>query len=90
MSTDKIKAVQENLDETTTLLKDNIDKLLQRETKLNDIQDKTEDLEYSSIRFKVQSTRLRRQMWWNNMKLIIVVVGVALLVLGIILCIIFI
>ncbi len=77
--TDRLKETQSKTAEVKTHLKTNIEKLLDRDQKLSDIDQRADQLEYGSRQFQYGATRLKRKMWWTNIKawiiLIIIILG---------------
>ncbi|KAB1214003.1 hypothetical protein CJ030_MR5G017266 [Morella rubra] len=57
---------------------------LDRGEHLNQIADKAEDLRDQAQQFKVKGTQIRRKMWYQNMKIKLVVLGILLLLVLII------
>lgn len=47
---------------------DNINKVMQRGEQLDTLQNKTDDLQNSSLQFKRGASRVRKAMWWKDMK----------------------
>ena len=84
-----IDRLEQDIDEVTHLLKNNVEKVLERGDKLEDLQDRSEDLTASSIQFKTRSRDLRRKMCCQNFKmtciLIIVISAIIAVVILIIL-----
>uniref|UniRef100_A0A3P9H1X7 Si:ch73-234b20.5 n=1 Tax=Oryzias latipes TaxID=8090 RepID=A0A3P9H1X7_ORYLA len=78
-SSGKLDQVQSQVNEVKDILKDNIDKVLERGDRLNELIDKTDDLQASADSFQKTSTRVARKYWWKNIKLMIII-GVVLLV----------
>ncbi|KAI8909995.1 synaptobrevin [Powellomyces hirtus] len=50
-------------------MQDNINKVMQRGEHLDTLQNKTDDLQNSSLQFKRGANRVRKQMWWKDMKM---------------------
>ncbi|KAL5996057.1 hypothetical protein ACLOJK_026130 [Asimina triloba] len=76
----KLQQVKAQVSEVKNIMMENIDKALDRGEKLDVLQDKTEDLRSQVAQsFKKQGTKIRRKMWYKNMKIKIVVLGVLLL-----------
>lgn len=66
-------------------MKDNINKVSQRGENLNSLQDKTDNLATSAQGFRRGANRVRKQMWWKDMKMrICIIVGIILLLIVII------
>ena len=57
----------------------NIEKVIDRGERIEILVDKTEALSQASFAFKKRSTALRRQMWWKNQKLVLMMVCVGIL-----------
>ncbi|KAJ3159831.1 hypothetical protein HDU86_001483 [Geranomyces michiganensis] len=68
-SSSKAAHVQNQVNEVTAIMQDNINKVMQRGEHLDTLQDKTDDLQNSSLQFKRGANRVRKQMWWKDMKM---------------------
>lgn len=64
-----LSKVKEDILGVTKAMQNNISKVLDRGSKLEDLQDKTEDLDLSAFKFVHGSRKLQRKMWWQNFKL---------------------
>ncbi|OPJ77114.1 vesicle-associated membrane protein 4 [Patagioenas fasciata monilis] len=78
---DKIRHVQNQVDEVIDVMQENITKVIERGERLDDLQDKSESLSDNATAFSNRAKQLRRQMWWRGckMKAIIALVVVILL-----------
>ncbi|XP_054614089.1 vesicle-associated membrane protein 8 [Dunckerocampus dactyliophorus] len=76
----KLNHVQGQVNEVKVILKDNIDKVLERGDRLDDLIGKTDDLQASADSFQRTSTRVARKYWWKNIKMMILI-GVVVLVI---------
>ena len=66
-------------------MKDNINKVSQRGERLDSLQDKTDNLATSAQGFRRGANRVRKQMWWKDMKMrICIIVGIIILLILII------
>jgi vesicle-associated membrane protein 4 len=83
-SNSKIQSVQKEVDEVVGIMNDNINKVMERGEKLDSLQEKTDDLQQSSLQFKRGATRVRKQMWFKNVKLNIAIAVVVIIILLII------
>ncbi|PWN90089.1 synaptobrevin [Acaromyces ingoldii] len=78
-------AIQSQIDETVGVMRDNINKVNERGENLNDLQGKTDNLAVSAQGFRRGANRVRKQMWWKDMKMrILIIVGIIILLLIII------
>ncbi|KAG8968574.1 SNAP receptor, synaptobrevin [Tulasnella sp. 425] len=81
----KTAALQADIDKTVDLMQKNIAKVAERGERLDDLQDKTDNLAVSAQGFRRGANRVRKNMWWKDMKMrIIIAVGVAILLVIII------
>lgn len=81
---DNVTALQNQVHEVTGIMKQNVEKVLERGEKLDDLVDKTDDLQASSNTFKVTSRKISRKMFWRNRKMMIIIAVVSLVVITII------
>jgi len=66
-------------------MRDNINKVSQRGERLDALQDKTDNLAVSAQGFRRGANRVRKQMWWKDMKMRIwIIVGIIVLLIVII------
>lgn len=80
----KLDQVQAQVNEVNVILKDNIQKVLDRGDRLDDLIGKTDDLQSTADSFQRTSTRVARKYWWKNVKMMIiigVVVGIIVLLI---------
>ena len=66
-------------------MQDNLNKASQRGDRLDALQDKTDNLATSAQGFRRGANRVRKQMWWKDMKMrICIIVGIIILLIIII------
>ncbi|XP_067114074.1 vesicle-associated membrane protein 8 isoform X1 [Osmerus mordax] len=75
----KLDQVQGQVNEVKVILKDNINKVLERGEKLDDLIDKTDDLRSTADTFQRTSARVARKYWWKNTK-IMIIIGVVVVI----------
>lgn len=77
--------VRKSIGEIKNIMVDNISKLFERGEKLDNIVDKTEDLQKESIEFKKKSNTLKKKMKYKNIIcisliiLLIIIVGLIIM-----------
>ncbi|KAI8911534.1 synaptobrevin-domain-containing protein [Gorgonomyces haynaldii] len=76
--------VQNQVDEVVGIMQNNINKVMQRGEQLDSLQNKTEDLQQSSLQFKRGANQVRKDMWWKDMKLKLIIGGIVAIVIVII------
>uniref|UniRef100_A0A7M4FAQ0 V-SNARE coiled-coil homology domain-containing protein n=1 Tax=Crocodylus porosus TaxID=8502 RepID=A0A7M4FAQ0_CROPO len=80
-ASDTISTLQIQVDDVKNVMTKNIDKVLQREEKLSELVDRTDDLQTAADAFQKTSTKISRKMWWKNFKMIILIVVIFLIIL---------
>ena len=75
------------VDEIAGIMKSNIDKVIEREGKLHELDKSACRLEIEATKFETNATKLSSNFWWQNMKMRLYIAGgiVALVILIIIL-----
>ena len=67
-------------------MRENINKVSQRGERLDALQDKTDNLAVSAQGFRRGANRVRKQMWWKDMKMrMCLIAGIIILILVIVL-----
>ncbi|XP_075266519.1 LOW QUALITY PROTEIN: vesicle-associated membrane protein 8 [Salarias fasciatus] len=80
-SPSRLDGVQGQVNEVKVILKDNINKVLERGDRLDDLIGKTDDLQATADSFQRTSTRVARKYWWKNIKMMILIGVVVLIIL---------
>lgn len=75
---EKLLKVKAQVSEVKNIMLENIDKTIERGENLTDLSYKAEDLRHSAQSFKEKGTQIRRKMWYKNMKIKLVVLGILL------------
>ncbi|KAK5229513.1 Vesicle membrane receptor protein (v-SNARE) [Exophiala xenobiotica] len=83
--TQRTAALQAQIDDTVGVMRENINKVSQRGERLDSLQDKTDNLAVSAQGFRRGANRVRKQMWWKDMKMrMCLIVGIIVLLIVII------
>ncbi|KAH7409502.1 synaptobrevin-domain-containing protein [Cadophora sp. MPI-SDFR-AT-0126] len=78
-------ALQAQIDDTVGVMRENINKVSQRGERLDSLQDKTDNLAVSAQGFRRGANRVRKQMWWKDMKMrMCLIIGIIILLIVII------
>ncbi|KAI0189476.1 synaptobrevin-domain-containing protein [Astrocystis sublimbata] len=81
----RTQALQAQIDDTVGVMRDNINKVSQRGERLDALQDKTDNLAVSAQGFRRGANRVRKQMWWKDMKMrMCIIIGIIILLVIII------
>ncbi|XP_057688747.1 vesicle-associated membrane protein 8 [Corythoichthys intestinalis] len=81
---DKVQSLKSEVDGVKHIMTQNVDRILARGERLDDLMGKSEDLQDGAKHFKHTSHKVARSYWWKNVKLIIVIVVVVLIIVLII------
>jgi len=76
--------LQNQVDEVRDVMTQNIDKILKRGDRLEDLVDKTTELETTAIQFNHTAKKVKRKMWWKNTKMTLILVVVVVIIIAII------
>ena len=80
-----IECCEQQIDDTVGVMRENINKVSQRGERLDSLQDKTDNLAASAQGFRRGANRVRKQMWWKDMKMrMCLIIGIILLLVIII------
>ncbi|CAI5784765.1 Vesicle-associated membrane 8-like [Podarcis lilfordi] len=75
-----ISTLQVQVDDVKNVMSQNIEKVLDREERLSELADRSDDLQTAAHGFQKTSTKISRKMWWKNTKMIIIIVSVVLVI----------
>ncbi|KAK9522289.1 hypothetical protein VZT92_018764 [Zoarces viviparus] len=81
---DKVQTLKDQVDGVKDIMTQNVDRILARGERLDDLMGKSEDLQAGAQHFKQTSQKVARVYWWKNVKLVVVIVVVVLIVVLII------
>ncbi|CAN1146911.1 Putative vesicle-associated membrane protein 726 [Linum perenne] len=72
----KIAKVKAQVSEVKGVMMENIEKVLDRGEKIELLVDKTDNLRLQAQDFRQQGTKIKRKMWYENMKMKLIVFGI--------------
>ena len=72
------------VDEVVGIMRSNIDKVMERDGRLSELDSRAENLHHASVNFAQTGTRLRKKMWWENMKMKLILLAILCTVITII------
>ena len=76
--------IQAKVEEVKVVMVRNVQKIIERGDRLEDLQERSENLEMHADQFRVTATRVRKKMWWQNMKMKLIIAAIVLLAIFII------
>jgi len=74
-------ALQAEIDSTVGIMRDNINKVSERGERLDSLQDKTDNLATSAQGFRRGANRVRKAMWWKDMKMRMCIIGAIVVII---------
>nr|CCC93305.1 putative synaptobrevin [Trypanosoma congolense IL3000] len=77
-SDEKVQKVKSAVEEVKGIALDNVERVIQRGQRIDDIVRSTEDLQLQAQGFQRSSRDLRQQMWWSSVKGKLLMAGVVL------------
>jgi len=80
-----LNEVKIQVDETTQIMKNNIEKVLQRDEKLGDLEEQAEVLVEGAQRFQKKTNKLKWKMYWADKRFLAGIIMMLLLLIIIIL-----
>eukprot|EP00029_Vermamoeba_vermiformis_P004076 TRINITY_DN14604_c0_g1_i1.p1 TRINITY_DN14604_c0_g1~~TRINITY_DN14604_c0_g1_i1.p1 ORF type:complete len:211 (-),score=62.28 TRINITY_DN14604_c0_g1_i1:110-742(-) len=81
---DKVKAIQKEIDSVKDIMMENIDHVLKRGERLEDLMNKTDEMANEADQFRRGATKLKNAMWWKNVRLMIILAVVVIIIILII------
>ncbi|EAW08811.1 SNAP receptor SNC2 [Aspergillus clavatus NRRL 1] len=80
----RTREIDKKIQETVDTMRSNIFKVSERGERLDSLQDKTDNLAVSAQGFRRGANRVRKQMWWKDMKMRVCLVICVILLLVVI------
>ncbi|XP_029473167.1 vesicle-associated membrane protein 1-like [Rhinatrema bivittatum] len=71
-SNKRLQQTQAQMDEVVDIMRVNVDKVLKRDQKLMELDDRADALQAGASQFETSTCKLRRKYWWKNCKMMII------------------
>ncbi|XP_058700057.1 vesicle-associated membrane protein 2-like isoform X1 [Poecile atricapillus] len=87
-SNKRLQQTQAQVDEVVDIMRMNVDKVLERDQKLSELDNRADALQAGASQFETSAAKLKRKYWWKNCKMMIIlgVVCAVILIIIIMLC----
>lgn len=72
---EKVAGLRQQVSEVKNVMLNNIDSVMSRGIKMEDLEERTDVLRNEALRFQDSGRRVQRKMWYNNLKVKGVVIG---------------
>lgn len=79
-----IAQAQAQVDEVVVIMRENMEKVLERDERLTELDSRADALQVDSQQFASTATRIKRKYWWQNIKMWIILIIVVVVILIII------
>ncbi|XP_063059321.1 vesicle-associated membrane protein 2 [Engraulis encrasicolus] len=78
----RLQQTQAQVDEVVDIMRVNVDKVLERDQKLSELDDRADALQAGASQFETSAAKLKNKYWWKNAKMMIIlgVIGVIVLI----------
>jgi len=83
-SSDRLQNTQKQVDEVVDIMKTNVERIMEREEKLQTLDERANNLSLSANEFQTTSGKLKRKMWWKNLKMMLILGGIVVVLIVII------
>lgn len=80
----RLGQTQKQVDQVVDIMRQNMDKVLERDAKLSELDNRADALQAGASQFETSAGRLKRKMWWQNCKMWIILIVVILVIIAII------
>ncbi|XP_076253890.1 neuronal Synaptobrevin isoform X2 [Rhynchophorus ferrugineus] len=79
----RLQQTQAQVDEVVDIMKTNVEKVLERDQKLSELDDRADALQQGASQFEQQAGKLKRKFWLQNLKMMIImgVIGLVILII---------
>lgn len=65
----KLQQTQAQVNEVMDIMRVNVDKVLERDQKLSELDDRADALQAGASQFETSAAKLKRKYWWKNCKM---------------------
>ncbi|CAO4379172.1 Protein CBR-SNB-2 [Caenorhabditis briggsae] len=80
----RIQMTKAQVDEVVNVMKNNVNKVMEREAQLSSLDHRADALQSGASQFQQSSRTLRQKYWWQNARMMIIIAIIVVLLIGII------
>jgi len=80
----RLQQTQAQVDEVVDIMRVNVDKVLERDQKLSELDDRADALQAGASQFEASAGKLKRKFWWKNLKMMLILGAIVTIILIII------
>ncbi|RXN05915.1 vesicle-associated membrane 2-like protein [Labeo rohita] len=82
----RLQQTQAQVEEVVDIMRVNVDKVLERDQKLSELDDRADALQAGASQFESCAAKLKNKYWWKNCKMMIIMGVIGVIFIGIIFC----
>ncbi|XP_058045116.1 vesicle-associated membrane protein 2-like [Ahaetulla prasina] len=71
-SSRRLQQTQAQVNEVVDIMRVNVDKVLERDQKLSELDNRADALQAGASQFETSAAKLKRKYWWKNCKMMII------------------
>ncbi|XP_067282862.1 vesicle associated membrane protein 1a [Pseudorasbora parva] len=79
----RLQQTQAQVDEVVDIMRVNVDKVLERDQKLSELDDRADALQAGASQFESSAAKLKNKYWWKNAKMMIIMAIMGVILVGI-------
>ncbi|KAK7053099.1 Vesicle-associated membrane protein 2 [Halocaridina rubra] len=83
-ASNRLEATQKQVNDVVDIMKTNVERIIEREEKLTNLDERANNLTTSASQFQQTSRKLKRKYWWKNLKMMLILGCIVILVIVII------
>ncbi|XP_042311994.1 vesicle-associated membrane protein 2-like [Sceloporus undulatus] len=68
----RLQQTQAQVNEVVDIMRVNVDKVLERDQKLSELDNRADALQAGASQFETSAAKLKRKYWWKNCKMMII------------------
>ncbi|KAJ8264860.1 hypothetical protein COCON_G00139590 [Conger conger] len=80
-SNKRLEQTQNQVDEVVDIMRVNVGKVLERDQKLSELDDRAEALQAGASQFETNAAKLKRKYWWKNCKMWAILIAVIVIII---------
>ncbi|XP_055863646.1 synaptobrevin isoform X2 [Biomphalaria glabrata] len=80
----RLQQTQAQVDEVVDIMRVNVEKVLDRDQKISQLDDRAEALQAGASQFEASAGKLKRKYWWKNCKMMIIlgaIIGIIVIII---------
>lgn len=81
---EQLRQTQAQVNEVVGIMRLNVERVLERDQKLTDLDQRADVLQQGASQFEQQARRVKQRQWWANMKMTLIIGAIVLVVVIII------